>query len=352
MDERNRGTISYLQIMRDTAHALSASLQDQDVLEILLHHVVDALAARAALVRILSPDGEELVPAAATGVSDAYLQKGAVRLSASAIDRRVIQGETVVVPNVTKAAGFQYPEAAAEEGLTGMVAVPMKVRARVMGVLRVYMDDTSRLTSPDILLMEALADLGALALEKVRLHQSLFHIARALNSSLELKSMLREVLEATVREMGLKAAAIRLLEPERGTLRLVAAYGLSETYIAKGAVHVTRSPVDQRALRGETVVLYDVAGEAGFEYPQEAREEGIRSVLVVPLRLQDRTLGVLRAYSARPRHFSPVGIHFLTSVAYLVALAIEKAQLYAALAEKYEDLKLDLTELYRFLALG
>lgn len=352
MKEKNVDTVRYLQVMRDIAHALSSSLEDQDVINVLLNETASALAAQAALVRLLSPDGTELLPVGAIGLSKEYLQKGSVRLNESTIDRKVIDGETVIVPDVTQEPGFQYPEAAAAEGLKGMVAVPMKVRARVLGVLRVYVEDTSRLSPADVALLEALADLGALALEKVRLHQSLYQIARALNSSLELDKMLHEVLKATVREMGLKAASIRLLEAESGVLRLVAAYGLSERYLSKGEVHVTKSPVDQRALRGEVVVLYDVLEEPGFEYVQEAAEEGIRSVLVVPLRLQDKTLGVMRAYSAQPRHFSPVGIHFLTSVAYLVALAIEKAQLYAALAEKYEDLKLDLTELYRFLALG
>ncbi|MGQ9668016.1 MAG: GAF domain-containing protein, partial [Anaerolineae bacterium] len=75
-------------------------------------------------------------------------------------------------------------------------------------------------------------------------------------------------------------------------------------------------------------------------------------VLVVPLVIKDRPLGVMRAYSARPRHFGPMAVNFLRSVAGLVALAIENAQLYASLRARYEDLKIDLADWYRFLALG
>ncbi len=342
----------YLRVMCETAQALSTSLEEQDVIQELLRRTASALNARAALVRVLSPDGSELIHAGSIGLSETYLRKGSVSLATSSVDQRVLQGERVVVPDVTQEPGFQYREAAAAEGLKGLIAVPLMVRERAMGVLRVYVDDTEALSEADIMLVDALADLAALVLEKVRLHQSLYRIAQALNSSLELQSMLSRVLEATVKEMGLKAAVIRLLDPERGVLRLVASYGLSETYLAKGEIHVERSPVDQKALRGETVVLYDVGAEPGFEYPEAAVAEGIRSVLVVPLKLQDRILGVMRVYSARPRHFSPVGAQFLSAVAHLVALAIEKAQLHAALQEKYEDLKVDLTELYRFLALG
>jgi GAF domain-containing protein len=75
-------------------------------------------------------------------------------------------------------------------------------------------------------------------------------------------------------------------------------------------------------------------------------------VLAVPLRLKERTLGVMRVYSARARHFGPVSVHVLTSAADLVALTIENAELYAALQARYEDVKLDVAEWYRFLALG
>ena len=78
----------------------------------------------------------------------------------------------------------------------------------------------------------------------------------------------------------------------------------------------------------------------------------LQAVLIVPLALQEKRLGVLRAYSARPRPFGPVAQSYLTSVAGLVALAIEKASLHEALRARYDSLRLDLAEWHKFLALG
>ncbi|MBI3951552.1 MAG: GAF domain-containing protein [Acidobacteria bacterium] len=351
MGERG-DTETYLSELRETAHILGSSLEESEIIQALLAQVISALGAHGALVRLLSPDGDELLPAGFWGLSEAYLQKGPVRVAESKVDQRVLAGETVVIADVTREPGFQYPEAAAREGLRGMVTLPLSVRSRIIGVVRVYVDDVAMLQPADMLLLNTLTDLGALALEKVRLHQSLYRIAEALNSSLDLEPMLRRVLEATVKEMWLKAGSIRLLDSKQQILRLVAAHGLSQAYLAKGEVHVARSPVDQRVLQGEAVVLYDVEHEPGFEYPDVARQEGIRSVLVVPLRMKDHTLGVMRVYSAQPRRFGPVAVSFLRSVADLVALAIENAELYAALQARYEDLKVDLAEWYKFLALG
>ena len=348
MRDRN----SNLKMLREAAQAVNGALQEPEIIDALLDQAVAMSGSRAAMLRLLSPDGDELLQAGARGLSEAYLTKGPVRVAESGMDQRLLDGKPVIISNVTQDRGVQYPVAAAAEGLQGMVATPLQVRNQIIGVLRIYVDDAERLTAQDLVTIDILADLGALALEKARLHQSLYRIAEALGASLELEPMLQQVLEATVREMWLKAASIRLLDPNRQVLHLVAAYGLSEVYLAKGAVHLGKSPVDQQVLEGSAVVLYDVEHESGFEYPAEALREGIRSVLAVPLLLKEHTLGVMRVYSARPRHFGPVAIQFLTSAADLVALAIENARLYAALQARYEGLKLDVAEWHRFLALG
>jgi two-component system NtrC family sensor kinase len=345
-------TNSHLDWLRDAVQRVNGALQEPEIIDALLDQAVAISGARAAVLRLLSPDGDELLPAGARGLSGAYLTKGPVRVADSGMDQQILDGKTVIIPDVTQDKGVQYPEAAATEGLQGMVATPLRVRSQVVGVLRVYVEDTGQITTDEIVAIGILADLGALALEKARLHQSLYRIAEALSASLELEPMLHQVLEATVKEMWLKAGSIRLLDAKGQVLQLVAAYGLGEAYLAKGPVHLAKSPVDQRVLKGSAVVLYDVEGEAGFEYPAEAAREGIRSVLAVPLRLKDRTLGAMRAYSARPRHFGPESIRFLTSAADLVALAIENAELYGALQARYEDVKLDVAEWHRFLALG
>jgi GAF domain-containing protein len=347
-----RDTVSNLDMLRKTVQALNGALHEPDIIDALLDQAAAAPGGRAAVLRLLSPDGDQLLQAGARGLSDACLAKDPVRIAESAMDQRVLAGETVIIPDVTQDKSDPCPGGAAREGLKGMVATPLRVRTQVIGVLRIYVDDTERLRPADLVAIGTLADFGAVALEKARLHQSLYRIAEALSSSLELVPILQQVLEAIVKEMWLKAASIRLVDPKLEVLHLVAAYGLSEAYLAKGTVHLAKSPVDQHVLQGKAIVLYDVEHEVGFEYPAEAAREGIRSVLAAPLRLKDRTLGVMRVYSARPRHFGPVAIDFLTSAANLVALAVENARLYAALQARYEDMRLDVAEWHRFLALG
>lgn len=348
-DERN--TRVCLQVLRQTAHSLSAALHEDDIIQMMLDQAIAAIESRAAIVRLLDPDGTALVLAGMVGLADIEVTQTSVRVEDSPTAQQVLVGTVSLVADVTHEPALQ-PTIPFDDVAWGMIAIPLSVRDRVIGMLQLYVERIEDLTQVDIATLEALADLGALALERVRLHQSLLHIAAALNSSLELKTMLERVLTATVHEMGLKAASIRLLDAKAQTLRLIAAHGLSDQYLQKGDIHVARSPIDRRALQGEVVVLFDVEHEPGFEYPREATEEGIRSALVVPLQLKHNAIGIMRVYSAQPRHFGDVAVDFLTAVSELVAMAIENAELYGALQARYKDLKLDVAEWYRFLALG
>src|SRR5439155_5178636 len=129
--------------------------------------------------------------------------------------------------------------------------------------------------------------------------------------------------------LAVKAAALRLLDPNEHTLELRAQHGLSPDYLAKGPVLVEESDIDREALRGEPVVIEDVRRDFRFQYPEAAGEEGIRSVLCVPVTLRDRGIGVLRVYSDEERSFEDGEKDLLTAMATLGAIAIRNAETFA-----------------------
>ncbi len=155
----------------------------------------------------------------------------------------------------------------------------------------------------------------------------------------------------SVTELNVKAGSIRLLGKRRETLHLAAANGLSQEYLQKGAVKVAQSPIDQQVLQeGKPVTITDLMEEAVFQYPEEARREGIRSVFVLPLRVKETTIGVMRLYSGKVRDFTSEEINFAVAVADLGAMAIENAKLHEALKQRLEALKEDVDGWYQFLA--
>jgi GAF domain-containing protein len=111
--------------------------------------------------------------------------------------------------------------------------------------------------------------------------------------------------------------------------------------------------VDQHVIgRLEPLALTEVSEAAGFQYPAEAQREGIRAVLVLPLRARGEAIGVLRLYAGELRRFGPDEIGFATTVADLGALAIENAKLHEALKQRLQALRADSNAWQRFLTLS
>ncbi len=174
----------------------------------------------------------------------------------------------------------------------------------------------------------------------VRAHQdyynALYQTALTLSSSLELESVLQGVVLSIAEAMQLKACVLRLLDRRTGHLRVSAVHGLSSNYLAKGPVDVEHSLIDSEALSGKTVIIPDVARDTRFQYKEEARREGIVSVLCVPLEVHGKAIGVMRVYTAEPYAFGDEDIQFLSVLASLSALAIENANLYNNLKMSYD----------------
>jgi signal transduction protein with GAF and PtsI domain len=168
---------------------------------------------------------------------------------------------------------------------------------------------------------------------------ALFESAKTVHASLDPNIVLQEIARNCAEAVGCRGSAIRLLDPERERLMLSAAHGLSRDYLAKGPVYVESSQVDRQALEGRPVVIEDAQSDPRFQYREEAQEESIRSVLCVPLMLDERGIGVLRVYSEEPRRFDQGEVDLLTAMAVLGSIAIRNAQMHMKLRDEMQSLE-------------
>src|SRR5947209_12618871 len=127
----------------------------------------------------------------------------------------------------------------------------------------------------------------------IALHQA----ALTFSSSLDLEQVLQSIVKSTAEAMQVKGCVLRLLDPRTGQLQLGAVYGLSGGYLAKGPVEVGRSPIDSEALRGAPVIIPDISADNRFQYQHAAKQEGLVSVLCVPLEVHGKAIGVMRVYT-------------------------------------------------------
>jgi len=165
---------------------------------------------------------------------------------------------------------------------------------------------------------------------------ALYKVAKVVNASLTPSRVMEEIVSCVADTMKVKASSLRLLDSRRKKLLMGASRGLSAGYIRKGPVVVKESGLDQKALKGKTIYLKNAQTDKGFQYKDKAKTEGIKSVLVVPLTVGKKVVGVLRVYSEKVRSFNDDEKKFLEALANLSAIALENARLHQALRKDYD----------------
>lgn len=161
-------------------------------------------------------------------------------------------------------------------------------------------------------------------------------VCKVINSSLNIGEVLQLIAKNLVKALDAKACTVFLLDREKNTLEVSTTHGLSENYLKKGPLSADKSI--GATLRGEFVLIYDVANDPRVQYPEEAKKEGIASILSVPISVKKSIIGVLRIYTAQQRKFSDDECEFITGLADVGGLAIDNARMYDLLKADHEKL--------------
>lgn len=169
-------------------------------------------------------------------------------------------------------------------------------------------------------------------------------ISASVHSSTDVKEVTGLAVKLITDAIRAKGAVLRILNLETNRLELNACYGLSDRYLSKG--HVSSSNIITDLCRENRIIIIDdVQKNPRVQYKKEAREEGIRMMLDVPLTLENNIIGIIRIFFTEQRAFSDEEMNFLISIAEQCALAIEKARLIELHKTRYDNLALQTEKL-------
>jgi phosphoserine phosphatase RsbU/P len=176
--------------------------------------------------------------------------------------------------------------------------------------------------------------IARLCYQEYRLRQKISELQVVSNLTLmladarDLQNVLQRAVKVIADLMTVKACSIRLVDTDRDELVIKAVHNLSDQYINKGMISFSRSQEYFAAIesRGYDYVR-DMANDPKVQYPDEAKLEGLVSMLSVGMKHQSNDVGVLRVYSEVERQFTPAEITLLKAIAATAAAAIETARL-------------------------
>ena len=168
-----------------------------------------------------------------------------------------------------------------------------------------------------------------------RVHETaaLYRLSTLLAGQRDLQSVLDTVVEEVTHLLNAKAASIRLLDEGGEELVIAAAHNLSPAYLNKGRLLLAGSAIDQESLAGRVAYVADMSTDRRVRYPQDAKREGLGSIISTGMVYRGRPVGVMRVYSEGVREFDEQERALLGAIAQAAGAAIRNSQLAAEQVE-------------------
>ncbi|MBW2593968.1 MAG: GAF domain-containing protein [Deltaproteobacteria bacterium] len=173
--------------------------------------------------------------------------------------------------------------------------------------------------------------------KKIINYETMLKVTKAISHSKDPEEIALMTVESIKTALEVKGCSLFLFNRKTNELELATSFGLSEEYINKGPVSALRSIA--QSLDEGPVAIYDVMDDPRIQYPEEARKEGIASLLSVPIVVGGNLIGAMRVYTADPWEFTLEDVNFVQALAQLAGASISMARYIRGLKSSIDVLK-------------
>ena len=272
----------------------------------------------------------------------------------SASGRAALERRTIHIPDVLADPEYTYGSKYVE-ALRTILAVPILKGDDLLGVLGSYhLEEVRPFTDKQIALVESFADQAAIAIDNVRLLDALRHrtdelgrsvgelqalgeVSQAVNSTLDLETVLSTIVAKAAQLSGTEAGAIYGYDEQARELRLRATYGMDQALIdalTQRHIGLDDPNVASALVQREPTQVADLREEAASALTEIALRAGYRAWMVAPLLRGEDIVGMLVVRRRAPGEFAKNTVDIIKTFAAQSALAIQNARLFHEIEDK------------------
>lgn len=326
------------QVLRQIIEAVNSTLELQTVLQQILGLVSDVTSSDACLIYLLDEPAQRLVLQASRPAHPESVGRVALHVGEGLTGWVAQQRQAIVIDRQAFAdPRFKEFQQLPEDHYEAFLSVPIMSSGRLIGVINVQHRAAHAHRPETVTLVESIGSLVGGAIANARLYQSirqrrreleaLARVSDAVVSERYLDEILGLIVAVTAQLMRSKICSLMLLDEANQTLVIKATQALSPAYRNKPPIQVGQSISGRVVNERKPISVPDVTKDEGYMFPEIAEREGLRSLLSVPMIIQDRVIGVLNCYTAQEHRFSEDEIRVLSTIANQAATAIEHTRL-------------------------
>jgi signal transduction histidine kinase/putative methionine-R-sulfoxide reductase with GAF domain len=267
--------------------------------------------------------------------------------------RAVIERATVHIPDVLADPEYTRMESQKRGQTRSLLGVPLLREGVPIGVIGLHRTQMRPFTDKQIELVTTFADQAVIAIENVRLFdevqartrelaqsvgelQALGEVSQAVNSTVDLETVLTTIVAKATQLSSTEAGAIYVFDDANQEFRLRATYGLDEKVVAElrdSHIRIGETAISEAVERRLPIQIPDIQADASATLDVIVRA-GFRALLIVPLLSPEAVVGALVVRRKQPGEFPNSIVELLQTFAAQSVLAIQNARLFSEIEDK------------------
>jgi len=339
----------------DVTTTVNQSLDLDSVLQAVIQKITQIFKFDTTRVYLFDPETEELNLRAYFETNpQPEARTGSIKRE-TIVGRVAVSGEPLFFEDVQidpRYREWSLSKNSYNEGLRFFAVFPIKTKSRTFGAISFKGKERRKLREEEIRLLNSMSEHVAVAVEKASLFEQakarseqlavLNTIAAAVSQSLDLDVVLNAAIEKVVETLRFDASWIYLLDPSETELHLKAYNGLTDEIAQSMAKRTASAGIGGRVIEtDERLVFEDLRTDERYRSLTAGRKVGSLGFIAAagfPIRTKEKIIGVLHVANRAKRHFAPVELQLIESLAQEIGVAVENARLFSEVKEKTSEL--------------
>ncbi|RPJ28939.1 MAG: GAF domain-containing sensor histidine kinase [Chloroflexi bacterium] len=349
-DEISRQQLNETRTLMQIGQALGETVRVG--LDVVLQQIVDSARklipqAQKTVIHLVDSDSVSLIPQATSGFRQGEKTTPNLRMQiGSGVAGQVLRdGITANIMDVNTDPRFLHTNIM--PAYRSLLVAPVQTASKQLGTISVESEKSHAFSMHEVELLKALGNQAAIAIENTRLFETtqqslkevnaLYKINQGLAASLDADQLIQDVLTLLKQNFGYYYIQIYLLDPING-----------ELIFKRGSDEVGTKLFEQgfRLPRGKGIIGYVAETATPFVtnnvndvvfFYRNPLLPNTQSELAVPIKVEGRVVGVLDIQHEPPQRLSREDLQLMIAVANQLAVALQKANLYADLQKALQQ---------------
>lgn len=328
-----------------TISQIAAKAKNLDELwQPLFSEVLKIMQVDAGTLMIL--EGDSLVRKTAHGLGEEIMKEPPIEASRGGVSWKAVKTKQEVVLNDLSQADIAS-EALKAGHFHSLITVPMMVRSQVIGVISIFTQKERNFSEADLSLFKAIANQAALAIislesekllaiNKERMEElaALNQISQSVESLFDFEETLYTILALITRQFKADIGVITLFDHRNKLLKAAPpAINLKQNQISDFRHRYDEGIMGEVFCKGMPKFI-NVLDKETKEVLSRGGIQGVKSVLVAPLKVKSQSLGVINLFILQERNFSKDDLKLFTILSSQAAVVVNSSIILREISEE------------------